>query len=124
MQKIAIIEDDTAINMLYKSKLALSGYDVQVAYDGSSGLKLIKDFQPELALVDIRMPRMNGDEMLQRVRQEEWGEDLKVIILTNLSKDEAPSMLRFLNIDRYVIKAHYTPTQVLAIVREVLGQTE
>jgi CheY-like chemotaxis protein len=66
------------------------------------------------------MPEMNGDEMLTRLREREWGGNIRVIVLTNISKDEAPATLRFLNVDRYVVKAHHTPAQVLEIVREVL----
>jgi DNA-binding NarL/FixJ family response regulator len=64
---------------------------------------------------------MSGDLMLEKLRATDWGSSIRVIILTNLTKDEAPQKLRFLNIDRYVIKAHYSPEQVLDIVNEVLG---
>jgi CheY-like chemotaxis protein len=66
------------------------------------------------------MPIMNGDEMLERLRSTNWGKDIKVIILTNISKDEAPSNLRFLDVERYIVKAHHTPQQVIDIIQEVL----
>jgi DNA-binding NarL/FixJ family response regulator len=66
------------------------------------------------------MPEMNGDEMLIKLREHEWGADMRVIILTNISRDEAPSVLRFLYVDRYIVKAHYTPSQVIETVEEVL----
>jgi CheY-like chemotaxis protein len=68
------------------------------------------------------MPIMGGTEMLARLRAESWGSDARVIVLTNISKDEAPQALRFLHVDRYIVKAHHTPAQVIAIVREVLGK--
>ncbi len=80
-----------------------------------------KTEQPDLLLLDIRMPGMSGDELLAKMRSTEWGADIRVIILTNLSRDEAPSSLRFLGVDRYVVKAHHTPSQVVDIVREVLA---
>jgi hypothetical protein len=58
--------------------------------------------------------------MLQHIREHHWGASIRVIILTNISRDEAPSLLRFLSVDRYIVKAHYTPSQVVAIVKEVL----
>ncbi len=119
--KIAVIEDDSVIRAMYKFKLENSGYDVRVAEDGQKGLELLEEFIPELILLDVRMPIMSGDEMLEKVRSTEWGSKLKVIILTNISKDEAPHILRLLNVDRYIVKAHHTPAQVLAIVKEVLG---
>lgn len=66
------------------------------------------------------MPVLSGDEMLAKLRAAEWGSPIKVMMLTNLSRDEAPSTLRYLNVDRYVVKAHHTPAQVVDIVREVL----
>lgn len=119
--KICIVEDDKTIAAMYQFKLEHTGYDVRVAYDGREGLTLIKDFAPKIVLLDLRMPVMNGDEMLEKLRATAWGGDVRVIILTNISKAEAPPKLRFLNVDRYIIKAHYTPAQVVHIVDEVLA---
>ena len=74
-----------------------------------------------ILLLDIRMPHMGGDEMLLKVREQPWGADMRVIILTNISRDEAPSALRFLHVDRYIVKAYHTPSQIVGIVREVLN---
>lgn len=119
--KVVIVEDDIAIAAMYQFKLEHSGYDVRVARDGSAGLTLIKEFGPEIILLDILMPVMNGDVMLEKLRASLWGSDIKVIILTNISKVEAPQKLRFLNVNRYIVKAHYTPSQVVNIVNEVLA---
>lgn len=118
--KIIVIEDETPIRELYFAKLSLSGFDVKTAKNGREGLALIKEFGPDLILLDIRMPEMNGDQMLLKMREQEWGADVRVVILTNLSKDEAPSILRFLNVDRYIVKAHHTPKQIVDIVEEIL----
>jgi DNA-binding response OmpR family regulator len=119
--KIAVIEDEIPIRELYSAKLSLSGYEVRTAKNGREGLTLVKDFQPDLILLDIRMPEMNGDQMLLKMREQDWGADIRVVILTNLSKDEAPSVLRFLNVDRYIVKAHHTPKQIVEIVEEILA---
>src|SRR5574338_259744 len=101
--KIAVIEDDEPIRLMYKFKLENSGFDVCGAADGQQGLEVIRQHQPDLILLDIMMPVMNGDEMLQQLRQTEWGASIRVVILTKLSKDEAPHGLRLLNIDRYIV---------------------
>ncbi len=119
--KIAIIEDELAIATMYKMKLEASGYEVKTAADGASGYELLKDFCPDAVLLDLRMPNMSGDKMLEKVRESDWGGNIRVIVLTNISRDEAPSSLRVLGIDRYIVKAHHTPSQVAAVVGEVLG---
>jgi two-component system, response regulator len=118
--KIAIIEDDVIIAEMYQFKLQQTGYDVKVALNGKLGLDMVAHFHPDLLLLDLMMPEMTGDEVLEKIRAEEWGSDIRVVILTNISKDEAPSKLRLLNVDRYIVKAHYTPAQVVQLVGEVL----
>lgn len=122
MQKIVIVEDDRIISSMYELKLEKSGYKVLVAYDGKQGLDTIEAAEPDLILLDLKMPEMTGDVMLEKLRQTDWGANIRVIVLTNISKDEAPASLRLLNVDRYIVKAHYTPTQVVEIVQEVLGK--
>lgn len=119
--KILVTEDDVALQTMYRFKLETDGYEVRVASDGEQGLKLAKSFKPDLILLDLMMPLLPGDRMLQRLRQTDWGADMRVIILTNISRSEAPSVLRFLNVDRYVVKAHHTPAQIVSIVEEVLA---
>lgn len=120
--KLAIIEDDRDLQFIYKMKFESVGYKVMAAADGEKGLEMVESFRPDLILLDLRMPKMSGDEILSRLRASDWGRDMRVIILTNISKSEAPPVLRFLHVDRYIVKAHHTPAQVVSIVREVLGE--
>ncbi len=119
--KIAIIEDELPIQSMYRLKLEREGFQVATAGDGRSGLALVREFRPDLILLDLRMPTMSGDEMLLHLRATDWGATIRVIVLTNISKDEAPQALRLLNVDQYIVKAHYTPTQVVELTRKVLG---
>lgn len=119
--KIAVIEDEPSICEMYRMKLENAGYDVKTAHDGQEGLELLEEFKPQLILLDLKMPVMSGDEMLAKLRETDWGAEIRVIILTNISRDEAPRTLQFLNIDRYIVKAHHTPAQVLEIVEEILN---
>lgn len=119
--KVCIIEDDPAIQLMYKIKLEHEGYDVRLASNGIEGLIVAKLFRPELILLDLRMPVMDGSEMLEKLRSTPWGSNIRVVILTNISKSEAPQNLRLLAVDRYIVKAHYTPSQVMDIIREVLS---
>ena len=114
--KIAIIEDEPAINEMYRMKLDLEGFDVITAFNGEEGLALVKKHKPDLILLDIKMPVMSGDEMLEKLRSTEWGAKMRVVILTNISRDEAPHNLRLLHVDRYIVKA-----QIVTLVREIIG---
>ena len=120
MIKIAVIEDDTPIREMYEMKLKASGFEVESSEDGEKGIALAKQFKPDLILLDLRMPIMDGTEMLRRLRAEDWGKNMLVIVLTNVSADEAPMELRLLRVEKYIVKAHYTPKQVLDIVNEIL----
>jgi DNA-binding response OmpR family regulator len=122
--KIAIIEDELPIQSMYRLKLERDGFEVATASNGRTGLELLQDFRPDLVLLDLRMPEMSGDELLSRLRSTDWGADIRVVILTNISRNEAPQALRFLHVDHYIVKAHYTPSQVVAVVKSVLGITD
>ena len=119
-QKILIVEDEQVIAQMYLFKLESEGFKVKIANNGEEGLRAVSEFAPDLILLDLRMPVMSGDEMLERLRTSKMGSEIKVIILTNISKDEAPTRLRFLDVDRYVVKAHHTPKQIVDVIREVL----
>lgn len=124
MTKIAIIEDDSVINQMYRMKFEADGFDVQVADNGKNGVELVQSFRPDLVLLDLQMPEMTGDEALQHIRAAEWGKDVPVIILTNLGPEEAPKVLDELNVESYIVKAELTPSQVVARAKEALGLSE
>lgn len=119
-RRVVVVEDDQDIQYLYQLKLEREGFNVAVASNGVEGLRVIEEFQPDIVLLDIMMPIMNGAEMLARMRSQEWGSEARVVILTNISKDEAPQALRMLHVDRYIVKAHHTPAQVVDVVHEIL----
>lgn len=120
--KAVVIDDDQDLQYLYQLKLERQGFDVAVASNGREGLELVKHFRPDIVLLDLLMPVMSGSEMLALMRAESWGSEPRVVVLTNISKTEAPQALRFLHVDRYIVKAHHTPAQVIQIVEEILGK--
>lgn len=121
MPRLVIVEDELSIRLLYQMKFELEGFKVWIAKDGIEGLKVIDEVKPDIILLDLRMPKMDGDEMLSKLRQTESGADIRVVILTNLGRQEAPQSLRFLNVEAYIVKANHTPAQVVGIVRDILG---
>ena len=121
MTKIAIIEDDQTISQMYRMKFEANGYEVALADNGKRGVALVEDFQPDIILLDLQMPEMNGAEALEEIRKHDWGKSIPVIILTNMGEEESPKELKKLNIENYIVKADLTPSQVVERVKSTLG---
>ncbi len=121
MQKIAIIEDDQAISQMYRIKFEAEGFQVETAENGKLGLELTEHMKPDIILLDLMMPEMNGDEMLEKLRATDWGKDITVIILTNMGEQEAPEKVKQLNVRRFIVKAEMTPRQVAEMVKAELA---
>lgn len=121
MTKIAIIEDDSVINQMYRMKFEAAGFEVEVADNGKTGIALVESFGPDIVLLDLQMPEMNGDEALAHIRSKEWGKSVPVIILTNTGIEESPKSLKELNIQSYIVKAELTPSQVVERAKHALG---
>ena len=122
MTKIAIIEDDPTISQMYRMKFEADGFDVRMAGNGKIGVDLVKSFKPDIILLDIQMPEMDGAAALKLIREHKDSKDTPVIILTNLGEEEAPSEMRTLGISSYIVKANNTPRQVVAHVKNTIGQ--
>lgn len=119
--KIAIIEDDQAISQMYRIKFEAENYEVETAENGKLGLELLEKWKPDIVLLDLMMPEMTGDEMLQKMRKTTWGKDIKVIILTNMGEQEAPPILKELGVKRFIVKAEMTPRQVAELAKAELA---
>ncbi len=120
MPKIAIIEDDLAIAQMYRLKFEAEGYQAEIAENGKLGLALCEQMKPDMVLLDLMMPEMNGDEMLEKMRQTDWGKHIRVIILTNVGEQEAPEGLKKLDVSAFIVKADMTPHQVADLVKQQL----
>ncbi|MDR0398172.1 MAG: response regulator [Candidatus Nomurabacteria bacterium] len=119
--KIAIIEDDPTISQMYRMKFEADGFDVELATDGRAGIDMVRNLLPDIILLDLQMPGMNGDEVLTEIRANDWGKDIPVIILTNTSKEESPKMLDELDVLGYILKAELTPRQVVERVKNAIS---
>lgn len=119
--KIAIIEDDQAISQMYRFKFEAEGYEVETAENGKLGLELTQAMKPDIILLDLMMPEMNGDEMLEKLRAKPWGRTIKVIVLTNKGEQEVPDNVRQLDVKAVIQKADMTPRQVAELVKAQLA---
>ena len=103
-------------------KFENENFEVQVADNGLDGVSLIEHMKPDVVLLDIHMPEMNGAEVLEKIRKEKWGKNIPVIILTNLGEEESPKNLRALGIHSYIVKADFTPRQVVHRVLDAISE--
>lgn len=122
MKKIAIIEDDQLIAQMYRMKLENEGYQVDVADNGKLGIAMIEQMQPDLILLDLTLPDINGDAVLEAARDIPTAMATPVVVLTNLDDADAPNRLARWDIDDYIVKANSTPRQVVKRVREILDR--
>ena len=123
-QKIVIVEDNFALADIYKTRLEIIGYDCKVAHDGMAALDLIERVSPDLVLLDLMVPRIAGDEILRRMRDSDWGRDIRVFVISNLNEQDAPEGLRELGIEGYAVKVGLTDDDIDKLVDKILKPTD
>jgi DNA-binding response OmpR family regulator len=122
MQKICIIEDDIAIVQMYRMKFLSLGYEVVVAGNGKIGLEIIENETPDIVLLDLMMPIMRGDEVIEALQKTDWGKRTKVVVLTNMGESEVPKSVKAPNVIDYIVKADMTPRQVADKIHSILSK--
>ena len=119
-QKIIIVEDSTNLAEIYKTRLEVLGYEVLVANDGITALNLIQNEQPNLVLLDLMVPKIAGDQILETMRKNDWGKDVPVVIISNLNEADAPTGIRGMGISGYAVKANLSNDQLDQLVDSIL----
>ena len=120
--KILLIEDDPFLLSMYSIKFEAEGFVVATADDGEKGLEAAKKTDSDIILLDILMPKMNGFEVLEKLKEDERTRKIPIILLTNLNqKDEIEKGL-ILGADDYLIKAHFMPSEVVTRIKKILGR--
>ncbi len=123
-KKILIVEDDEAISNMYQTKLKQEGYEVLSAYNGSDGLNVAKKEKPDLILLDVILPQLDGFAVLEELKQGRDTAKIPVVMLTNLSTNEDQTKAKKFGADGYLVKASLTPTEVGATVNKFFMQTK
>ncbi len=121
MQKILIIEDDKFLGDVLLQKLISDGFDTKLIKDGNLAINEIKEFQPDLILLDILLPNFNGYEILEEKQKDESIKDIPVIILSNSGQPVEISRALNLGVKDYLVKAHFDPEEVLVKVKQQFG---
>ncbi len=119
---IYLVEDDSFISGMYQAKLKNMGYTVEVASDGEAAWnRLQQDPLPDLILLDVVLPKKDGFEILEQLRADARTKDLAIILLTNLGQKPDVERGIKLGADDYIIKAHFTPSEVMDKIEKILG---
>jgi two-component system phosphate regulon response regulator PhoB len=116
--RVLLIEDDEALAQMYRTKLERDGYTVRVAGDGEAALRLVDEQLPDLIFLDIRLPRMDGLEFLERLRRSEGTRNIPVVIVSNYSERELVDRGLQLGALEYLVKSQTTPGRLAEGVRE------
>lgn len=119
-KKILIVEDDSFLRNLISQKLQKEGYEVAEAADGEEGLKKIKEEKPDLILLDLILPEIDGFEVLRRVKEDPLLASIPVIILSNLGQREDIERGMNLGAADFLIKAHFTPGEIIEKIKNIL----
>lgn len=119
-QKILIVEDEKMISKAYQIGLAHEGFETAAAYDGKEGLELAEKEKPDLILLDLVMPVMNGLAMLEKLREKPWGKDMKVLILTNSNDQTRAAESMHLGVVDYLLKADWSIEMLAKKIKEIL----
>ena len=121
MVKILLVEDDPLLIDIYTTKFKKSDFSVEVESDGKNVIKRIETVKPELVILDIVLPNMDGWDILYQLRKKKSLKNTKVLILSNLGQEDEVKRGMELGVVAYLIKADYTPTQVVAEVQKLLN---
>ncbi len=124
MTKILLVEDDPLIYRMYQKLFKLEGYETEIAENGQEGLDKLKTYRPDIILLDVMMPTMNGVEMLTKLRENPETKAIPVVVLTNMSDMRVSHEVFTQGADLSIIKSETDPDQVITWIKSVLAKTD
>jgi len=120
MAKILITEDDPLMARLYQKIFTFEGHEVETAENGEEGLEKVRSYKPDIVLLDVMMPKMNGLEMLEKLKLDPETKSIPVIMLTNLAGQQDAETALSKGAVKYIVKSEHEPKEIADIVKEVL----
>jgi len=121
MKKILFIEDESALQRTFEEALKDEGFEMISALDGETGLKMAKEKNPDLILLDLILPKIEGMEVLKKLKEDEKTKDIPVIVLTHLEELEKVEKAMELGAKAYLVKGEYSLNEVVERIKKVLG---
>lgn len=122
MKTILLADDDPLLTDIYTKKLQLAGFEVGVAQSGDEIIKKLREEKFDLLLLDIVLPELSGWDILSKIREDEKLKELKIIIISNLGQKSDIEKGMKMGAVKYLVKAHYTPSQVVKEIQKILGE--
>lgn len=119
--KILIVEDDPLMIRLYQKVFTFEGYEVTVAGNGEEGLEKVKAVMPTIILLDVMMPKMNGLQVLDKLKANDETKKIPVIMLTNLAGSQDAETALAKGAVKYIVKSEYEPKDVVKMVKEIIA---
>src|ERR1035438_1679477 len=123
MKKILIIEDNHIVANVYRNKLAVEGYQTEIAFDGETGLKIMRTFQPDMMILDLMLPKMSGVDVIKAIRGEADFTKLPIIVFSNTSITNLIQEAWKAGANKCLSKASCSPQEVLDLVRVTIGDS-
>src|SRR5581483_4389846 len=121
---ILIVEDQQGFRRIYHDVLQSDGYDVLQAADGLEGWEMVKNQNPNLVLLDLGLPKMDGFEVLKRIREDAETKNIPVIIFSVLGEQKDVKKGLELGANDYTVKGFYTPRQILSKIKNLMNQSQ
>lgn len=120
-KKILLVEDDSALAMVYKTRLEIEGFDLRHVSNGEEALTNAIEYKPDLILLDVMMPKINGFDVLDILRTSPDTANVRVVMLTALSQAKDKERAEKLGVDDYLVKSQVVITDVVARIKHHLG---
>lgn len=121
--KILIVEDETALLYALKAELSYNGFEILEAMDGEKGLKILEEQKPDIIILDLLLPGIDGFEVLRRIKSKDETKNIPVIILTNLGDGENIEKGKKLGADDYLIKTDYSLEDVIKKIKDLINKS-
>lgn len=120
MAKVLIVEDDVFMARMYLKIFSHENFEVVMASNGEDGLNKAREIKPDIMLLDIMMPKMNGFQVLETMKKEPELMNIPIIMLSNLAGDQDIEEAKNKGATDYIVKSNYTPHQIIGMVNKVL----
>ena len=117
---VLLIEDDQFLSDIYKTKFEMEGFKITLADSGETGLAAVKKKRPDIILLEILMPKMDGFEVLKNLKEKSTTKNIPVILLTNLGQKDDVDKGLAMGASDYLIKAHFKPSETVDKVKKIL----